>query len=86
MNETDDDLVRLLRQAGMRTDPPPDREARVQTVVLDECRAVARHRAIRRRAMIGVALLASAAAAIVVVRLARLPHVPAPARVVAADY
>ena len=83
-SDEDDDLVRLLRQTGMRSDPPPDRAARVRAVVLDECRAAARGRVLRRRAIIGAALLASAATAMVTVRLATRHQVPAPAAPVVA--
>ncbi len=41
--------ARLLRLAGMRAEVPPDREDRVRRAVLDECRAVARARVVRRR-------------------------------------
>ena len=64
-----DTTARLLRTAGLRDDVPADRAARVRREVLDECRAVARRRAVRRRAWGGAITLATAALLIVVVRL-----------------
>jgi ferric-dicitrate binding protein FerR (iron transport regulator) len=64
--EREDTIARLLRAAGMRADVPPDQENRVRRAVLDECRAVARARVVRRRMAVGVAAVLSAAAVVVV--------------------
>ncbi len=58
----------LLRLGGVRAEVPPDREARVRQAVLDECRAVARARLVRRRAIAVAGVLSAAAAAVVAVR------------------
>jgi ferric-dicitrate binding protein FerR (iron transport regulator) len=66
----DDEMTgRLLRLGGMRTEVPPDRESRVRRAVLDECRAVARARVVRRRRLRAAGMLSIAAAAVVAVRI-----------------
>ena len=77
--ELDDTLTRLLRIGGVRDEAPPEREARVKRVFIDECRAAARARASRRRKLVSAGLLAAAATAAVFVRFATVPE-PAPAR------
>lgn len=66
---TDDTIARLVRLAGARQEVSPDREHRVRRAVLDECRAVARKRRIRKRALIVGLTLAAAAATVLAVRL-----------------
>jgi FecR-like protein len=69
-DEQEDMTARLVRLGGTRVEIPADREDRVRRAVLAECRAVARRRALRRRASIVGAVLASAAAALVALRFA----------------
>ena len=77
--EREETTARLLRLAGMRADVPSDREDRVRRAVLDECRAVARARVLRRRVAVGVAAVLSAAAvAAIAVRLS-VPRETTPA-------
>ena len=77
--EREEAIARLLRVAGMRADVPPDQQDRVRRAVLDECRAVARARVVRRRmAGVVVAVLSAAAVAVVAVRLG-LPRETTPA-------
>lgn len=76
----DDDMTgRLLRVGGMREDVPPAREARVKRAFLDECRAVAQARTVRRRLSGAAVLLAIAAAVLVAVRVGRPREIVAPA-------
>ena len=65
----EDTTARLLRLAGMRPEVPPERESRVRRAVLDECRAVARRRIVRRRTVIAGTILSVAAAAVIAVRV-----------------
>lgn len=60
--------ARLLRLGGMRAEVPTDREDRVRRAFLDECRAVARTRVVRRRTVTVAAGLSMAAAVILAVR------------------
>ena len=70
MPEIDEEVTaRLLRLGGVRPAAPPDREDRVRHAVLDECRAVARARVVRRRTATVAAVLALAAAAAVAIRV-----------------
>ncbi len=61
--------ARLLRLGGMRPDVPAERESRVKQAFLDEVRATARARVVRRRMATAAALLSMAAAAVVAIRL-----------------
>ncbi len=74
--EREETTARLLRLAGMRAEVPPDREGRVRRAVLDECRAVARARVVRRRMVTVAAVLSAAAVAVVVVRLGSPRELP----------
>jgi hypothetical protein len=77
--ETDEEMTaRLLRLGGLRPDAPPAREARVKRAFLDECRAVARTRRVRRRMMAAAALLPIAAALVLVLRIGLTRESPAP--------
>lgn len=67
--EREETTAHLLRLAGMRVEVPPDREGRVRQAVLDECRAVARARVVRRRMIAAAAVLSAAAMAVVAVRV-----------------
>jgi ferric-dicitrate binding protein FerR (iron transport regulator) len=67
--EREETMARLLRVAGMGADVPLDQENRVRRVFLDECRAVARVRVVRRRMATVAALLSAAALAVVAVRV-----------------
>lgn len=76
--------ARLLRLAGMRPDVPAERERRVKRAFLDQARATARARILRRRMATVAAVLALAAAAVVVIRLEVTREVATPVvRVVA---
>jgi ferric-dicitrate binding protein FerR (iron transport regulator) len=80
----DDTIARLVHLAGARARVPPDREQRVRHAVLDECRAVAGRRRLRRRAIAAATALAIAALAVVAVRIGvRSPAAPPPGGVVA---
>ncbi len=70
--------ARLLRLSEVRVVVSPDREDRVRRAVLDECRAVARTRVMRRRTATLAVVLSVAAAVIVTVRV-WLPRVASPA-------
>ena len=61
--------ARLLRLGGMRPDVPAERESRVKQAFLDEVRATARARVVRRRMATVAAVLSMAAAAVVAIRL-----------------
>lgn len=74
----DETTGRLLRIGGMRAQVPTDRARRVKRTFLDECSAVVRSRAVRRRRVAVAAVLALAAGAIVAVRLGT-PRVLTPA-------
>ncbi len=70
--------ARLLRLGGMRPDVPAAREGRVKRAFLDEVRATARARVVRRRMTTAAAVLGMAAAAIVVIRLGFTREVTTP--------
>jgi hypothetical protein len=77
--ETDEEMTaRLLRLGGLRPDAPPDREARVRRAFLDECRAVAHTRKVRRRMMAAAALLPLAAALVLILRIGLTRESPVP--------
>lgn len=59
----------LLRLGGMRPDVSREVEARVKRAFLDECRAVARARVIRRRLTLAAVSLATAALVLVAMRV-----------------
>ena len=61
--------ARLLHLVGMRPEVPTDRESRVKKAFLDEVRATARARVVRRRITTVAAALSMAAAAVVAIRL-----------------
>lgn len=65
----DETTARLLRLGGMRAEVPTDREDRVRRAFLDECRASARARVVRRRTVTAAAVLSMAAAATLAVRV-----------------
>jgi ferric-dicitrate binding protein FerR (iron transport regulator) len=79
---TEDEIGRLLSEAGMRQGPPADRAERVQRVVLDECRAVSRARRRRHRFAVGSAVLAAAALLLMAVGLRTPQEEAAPTPVV----
>ena len=61
--------ARLLHLVGMRPDVPADRESRVKKAFLDEVRATAHARVVRRRIATVAAALSMAAAAVVAIWL-----------------
>jgi ferric-dicitrate binding protein FerR (iron transport regulator) len=84
--EDEEMTARLLRLGGLRADAPVERAERVRRAVLDECRAVARGRVVRRRVWTSVALLSAAAAALMAVRVMRSRDpAPPPALVATVD-
>jgi len=66
----EDATARLLRIAGPRAEVPADRSARVQRAVHLQWKAATRRRVVRQRMVAATALLATAAALVLVVRLA----------------
>ena len=67
--EDEDATARLLRTAGPRPEAPADRAARVRSAVHRHWQAKTRRRAVRRRMLVPAALLATAAALVLAVRL-----------------
>lgn len=70
--------ARLLRLGGVRPDVPGERASRVKEAFLEEVRATARARAVRRRMTTAAAGLLVAAAAVVAFRLGVTREVAAP--------
>jgi hypothetical protein len=66
--EDEETTIRLLRLAGTRAEVQPSRQARVKRAFLDECRAVARARVLRRRTLVAAGSLAAAAAIVIAIR------------------
>jgi hypothetical protein len=73
-SEDEDVTSRLLQIAGARPDVPASRAARVREAVYPEWASTARRRAVRRRALAGVGVLAAAAAVMFALRLAIVPR------------
>ena len=72
------EMSRLLGLTDVRAPVPTYRESRVKQAVLEEVRAVARRRRTERRAYVGLAVLGSAAAVVLAMRLLS-PRVETPA-------
>ena len=76
--------ARLLRLGGMRAEVPSDREGRVRHAFLDECRAAARARVVRRRTATIAGMLSLAAAVVVAVRVWSPREMTPPVRAIVA--